>query len=213
MKHAQKISETLNTMFPHAKAELDFSNHFELLIAVVLSAQTTDISVNKVTSHLFNAYPTPQALQNAHQEDVEKLIQSIGLYRHKAKNIIALSKILVEEHQGVVPSDRVLLEALPGVGRKTTNVVLSNAFDIPAFAVDTHVSRIAIRLGIAKKSDSVLEIEHKLMKTFPHHEWHRLHHQMIFFGRYHCLAKKPKCYQCPLFDLCKFEDKHAYREA
>lgn len=213
MTKAKKISETLNNMFPYAKAELEFNNHFELLIAVVLSAQTTDISVNRVTPSLFSNYPTPKDLKDAHQSDVENIIKSIGLYRHKAKNIIELSKILDETYHGVVPNQRDQLTSLPGVGRKTANVVLSNAFNIPAFAVDTHVSRISIRLGLAQKQDSVFDIEQKLMKIFPKDEWHRLHHQMIFFGRYHCLAKKPKCYQCPLFDLCKFEDKQHYKEA
>jgi endonuclease-3 len=197
----------MNEMFPHAKVELNYANTFELLVAVVLSAQTTDVSVNKVTPALFHAYPTPQTLKNAPLPMIENIIRSIGLYRNKAKNIKELARVIDEDYQGIIPSDRASLESLPGVGRKTTNVVLSNAFHIPAFAVDTHVARISVRLGLAKKGDSVLDIEKKLMKTFPETEWLRLHHQMIFFGRYHCLAKQPKCYQCPLFDICTSEDK------
>lgn len=210
MKRAELISKTLNDMFPHAKVELNFANTFELLVAVVLSAQTTDISVNKVTPRLFFDYPTPKDLKDAPIEKIEQLIRSIGLYRNKAKNIKELARIIDEVYAGIVPSERELLENLPGVGRKTTNVVLSNAFNIPAFAVDTHVARVSVRLGLAKKGDSVLKIEEKLMKAFPKTEWLRLHHQMIFFGRYHCLAKNPKCYECPLYDLCVSEDKMIY---
>ena len=210
MKRAELISKTLNDMFPHAKVELNFANTFELLVAVVLSAQTTDISVNKVTPRLFFDYPTPKDLKDAPIEKIEQLIRSIGLYRNKAKNIKELARIIDEVYAGIVPSERALLENLPGVGRKTTNVVLSNAFNIPAFAVDTHVARVSVRLGLAKKGDSVLKIEEKLMKAFPKTEWLRLHHQMIFFGRYHCLAKNPKCYECPLYDLCVSEDKMIY---
>lgn len=210
MKRAELISKTLNDMFPHAKVELNFANTFELLVAVVLSAQTTDISVNKVTPRLFFDYPTPKDLKDAPIEKIEQLIRSIGLYRNKARNIKELARIIDEVYAGIVPSERALLENLPGVGRKTTNVVLSNAFNIPAFAVDTHVARVSVRLGLAKKGDSVLKIEEKLMKAFPKTEWLRLHHQMIFFGRYHCLAKNPKCYECPLYDLCVSEDKMIY---
>ena len=207
MKRAQIISKTLGEMFPHAKAELNYKDTFELLVAVVLSAQATDVSVNRVTPELFQNYPTPYDLKNAPIDMIENIIKSIGLFRNKAKHIKELARVIDEDYQGVVPRDRDALESLPGVGRKTANVVLSNAFQIPAFAVDTHVSRISIRLGLAKKNDSVLVIEKKLMKAFPETEWLRLHHQMIFFGRYHCLAKQPKCYQCPLFDLCTSEDK------
>lgn len=207
MNRQDIISKTLNEMFPHAKVELNYGNTFELLVAVVLSAQTTDISVNRITPKLFSMYPTPKDLKDAPLESIESIIHSIGLYRNKAKNIKELARVIDETYQGIVPHKREDLESLPGVGRKTTNVVLSNAFNIPAFAVDTHVMRISIRLGLAKKGDSVLEIEKKLMRKFPKSEWLRLHHQMIFFGRYHCLAKNPKCYQCPLYDLCQSEDK------
>ncbi|MDG0888532.1 endonuclease III [Paracholeplasma manati] len=199
--------DTLNQMFPDAKAELNYSNPFELLIAVVLSAQTTDKAVNKVTEQLFANYPNPLALSEAQLSDVENIIKTIGLYHNKAKNIIALSKELVDKYQGEVPQEREQLESLPGVGRKTTNVVISNAFGIPALAVDTHVARISVRLGLAKATDNVLEIEKKLNRKIPKEHWLKVHHQMIFFGRYHCLAKNPKCQSCPLIDDCKYKDK------
>ena len=199
--------ETLNQMFPNAKAELNYTNPFELLIAVVLSAQTTDKAVNKVTEILFKKYPNAEALSQAELSDVESIIKTIGLYHNKAKNIIALSRDLTEKFNGEVPADRDQLESLPGVGRKTTNVVISNAFGIPALAVDTHVARISIRLGLAKPSDNVLEIEKKLNRKIPKEQWLKVHHQMIFFGRYHCLAKNPKCQSCPLIDDCKYKDK------
>lgn len=207
MKKEEHILEVLEQMFPDAHVELNHENTFELLIAVVLSAQTTDVGVNKITPALFKAYPTPYEMMHANLEDIENKIKTIGLYRNKAKNIILLSKQLVEKHQGVVPGEREDLESLPGVGRKTANVVLSNAFGIPALAVDTHVARVSIRLGLAKKDDSVFEIEKKLMQKLPREKWQKAHHQFIFFGRYHCLAKNPKCNNCPLFDVCKYENK------
>lgn len=211
MKHAAYILETLDQMFPNATVELDHKNHFELLIAVVLSAQTTDVAVNKVTPELFNKYPTPYELANAKELDIEKYIKTIGLYRNKAKNIKALSEQLIKDFEGKVPSKREDLESLPGVGRKTANVVLSNAFGIPALAVDTHVARVSQRLGFAKTGDSVLTIENKLMKKIPKDKWQQAHHQFIFFGRYHCLARNPKCNQCPLFDVCKYKEKYKFR--
>lgn len=207
MSREQDILNVLNQMFPDAHVELDHKNHFELLVAVVLSAQTTDIAVNKVTPKLFETYPSPFEMAQAKPSEIEPLIKTIGLYRNKAKHLVELSEALVLNHQGIVPSKREDLEALPGVGRKTTNVVLSNAFGIPALAVDTHVARVSVRLGLAKEKDSVFEIEKKLMRKFPKELWLKLHHQLIFFGRYHCLAKKPKCQACPVYDLCKFKEK------
>lgn len=207
MNKALHILDVLDEMFPDAHVELNHQNHFELLIAVVLSAQTTDISVNKITPSLFEKYPTPELMSKAQIEDVESLIKSIGLYRNKAKNIILLSKMIHEKYNNQVPNQRELLEALPGVGRKTANVVLSNAFGIPALAVDTHVARVSIRLGLAKEHDNVFEIERKLMDKIPKKKWQKTHHQLIFFGRYHCLAKNPKCQQCPLFDICLYKAK------
>ncbi|HHV33774.1 MAG TPA: endonuclease III [Acholeplasma sp.] len=211
IKKAEWIVETLEAMFPNAKAELDFTNNFELLVAVVLSAQTTDVAVNKVTPTLFKSYPNPNVLSNAKQEDVENHIKSIGLYRNKAKHLIGLSKKIVEEHNGIVPNTRKELEALPGVGRKTANVVLANAFNKPTIAVDTHVQRVSIRLGLAKKNSSPLQVENSLYKIFPKDTWIKLHHQLIFFGRYQCLARNPRCHNCPFFDICKFPLKEQYR--
>jgi endonuclease-3 len=204
MTKSQRIffSNYLEELFPDARAELDFTNNFELIVAVVMSAQTTDIAVNKVTKNLFNKYPTPYDLMHANVEHVMAIIQSIGLYKTKAKNIIALSKILVESYNSDVPNDRTALESLPGVGRKTANVVLSNAFGIPALAVDTHILRISKRLGLADESDDAYAVEMKLNNQFPKALWHKLHHQLIFFGRYHCLARKPKCDTCKMQSMC-----------
>ena len=185
MKRSSKeyIMENLDILYPDAHCELNHRNSFELLIAVVLSAQTTDVSVNKVTPALFEKYPDALSLSNAQEDDVIGLIHSIGLYKNKSKNIIRLAIELVRRFDGEVPSSREDLESLPGVGRKTANVVLSNCFAYPAFAVDTHVSRVSKRLLIAKKDDDVFTIEKKLMKFFPKDSWGKLHHQFIFFGR------------------------------
>lgn len=206
-KKAKLIIETLEIMFPNAKAELDHNNNFELLVAVVLSAQTTDIAVNKVTPDLFANYPTPKELSQAKQEEVENHIKSIGLFRNKARHLIGLSKKIEEKHSGQVPNSRKDLENLPGVGRKTANVVLANAFNVPALAVDTHVQRVSIRLGIAKKGSNPLNVEKSLMSFFDKEYWIKLHHQIIFFGRYHCLARNPRCGSCPLYDICVYENK------
>ena len=207
MTKPEFILDVLDTMYPNAHVELTHQNHFELLVAVVLSAQTTDVSVNKVTPKLFQTYPTPEALSLADPKDVEMLIKTIGLYKMKAKNIILLSKVLVDQYNSAVPRTRKELELLPGVGRKTANVVLSNAFNVPALAVDTHVNRVSKRLRLAKEQDDVLTIEKKLMRKFPKSSWTKLHHQLIFFGRYHCNAKNPKCFNCPLFSVCGYKDK------
>ena len=205
MKRSSKeyIIENLNRLYPDAHCELNHKDSFELLIAVVLSAQTTDVSVNRVTPALFEKYPDALSLSEASEEDVMRLIHSIGLYKNKSRNIINLAKELVKRFDGEVPSKREELESLPGVGRKTANVVLSNCFDYPAFAVDTHVSRVSKRLMIARKDDDVLTIEKKLMKFLPRNCWSRLHHQFIFFGRYKCKAKNPECTDCPFRDSCR----------
>lgn len=205
MKRSSKeyIIENLNRLYPDAHCELNHKDSFELLIAVVLSAQTTDVSVNRVTPALFEKYLDALSLSEASEEDVMRLIHSIGLYKNKSRNIINLAKELVKRFDGEVPSKREELESLPGVGRKTANVVLSNCFDYPAFAVDTHVSRVSKRLMIARKDDDVLTIEKKLMKFFPRNCWSRLHHQFIFFGRYKCKAKNPECTDCPFRDSCR----------
>ncbi len=208
MNKIDLILNSLDEMFPNATVELTHKNTFELLIAVILSAQTTDVAVNKVTANLFLKYQNPKELSLALISDVENILKSIGLYKTKAKNIIKTAAIIDEKFNGEVPNNRKDLEKLPGVGRKTANVVLSNAFDVPLIAVDTHVARVSKRLGLAEESDDVLKIEQKLYKLFPKERYTKLHHQFIFFGRYHCLAKKPKCYQCPLVDICVYKNKN-----
>lgn len=202
--NSKLIIKSLDKLFPNAKCELKHSSHFQLLVAVVLSAQTTDEKVNKVTPELFKKYPNALALSKANIKDVERIIKPIGLYRNKAKNIIGLSKQLVDKCKGKVINDREILESLPGVGRKTCNVVLNNCFDEPAFAVDTHVSRVSKRLNIANVDDSPEIIEKKLMNYFPSDSWGKLHHQFIFFGRYKCKAIKPDCTNCPLRKICNY---------
>ncbi|MFD2729421.1 endonuclease III [Enterococcus camelliae] len=190
-------------MYPNAHGELVHKNAFELLIAVILSAQATDVSVNKVTPALFANFPTPSALAKADEKEIIPYIQSIGLFRNKAKNLQLCSKKLVDTFHGNVPETREELMSLAGVGRKTANVVLGDAFGIPAIAVDTHVERISKRLRICKLTANVLEVEETLMKKIPKNLWIRAHHTMIFFGRYHCTARTPNCQSCPLLDLCQ----------
>lgn len=199
----QEVSDAMKQMFPDAHCELTHQNPFELVVAVALSAQATDALVNKVTPGLFEAFPTAEAMASADVSEIEALIKRIGLYRNKAKNVKALSEKIVNEHGGIVPSDRASLEALPGVGRKTANVVLSVAFQEPAFAVDTHVERVSKRLGICRWKDNVRQVEDTLMRKFPREEWSQLHHQFIFFGRYHCKAQRPSCEACPLLHMCR----------
>ena len=202
MTKSETIIKELEALYPDAHCELNHRNDFELLIAVSLSAQTTDERVNSVTPELFARYPDPYALAKADLTDVEQIIRPIGLYRNKARNIVAIANQLVELHEGQVPNDREALESLRGVGRKTANIILNNCFDEPAFAVDTHVSRVGRRLQIANEEDDVLTIEKKLMAFFPKERWGRLHHQFIFFGRYKCKAIKPECDGCPLKEYC-----------
>lgn len=201
---ANIIKKGLDYKFPNAKCELHHSSHFQLLVAVVLSAQTTDEKVNSVTKELFNKYPNAEKMSKAKSNDVERIIKPIGLYHNKAKNIIELSKILIKEYNGRVINDRNVLESLPGVGRKTCNVVLNNCFGEPTFAVDTHVSRVSKRLGIANLNDEASVIEEKLMNYFPRKDWGKLHHQFIFLGRYVCKASKPLCSECPLTKVCNY---------
>ena len=204
MKRSNYIIKHLDKMFPNAKCELNHNNDFQLLIAVVLSAQTTDERVNSVTPILFKKYKDAKALSKANLKDVEKIIKPIGLYHNKAINIINLSKQLINKFNGIVPNNRDDLESLTGVGRKTCNVILNNCFDAPAFAVDTHVSRVSKRLTIADNNDDVETIEEKLMTYFPKKLWGKLHHQFIFFGRYKCKAKNPICSDCPFKDFCTY---------
>jgi len=198
-----EIISVLEEMFPDAFCELNFNNNFQLLIAVMLSAQTTDKAVNKVTEVLFREYPTVEDIYNAEVDEIEAIIKRLGLYKNKAKNIKGISKVIYEEYDGKIVCDRKVLESLPGVGRKTTNVVMSVGFDVPAFAVDTHVERIAKRLKLAYQKDSVYKVEEKLRRKFPEETWNKLHHQLIFFGRYFCTARKPKCRECKLIKYCR----------
>ncbi|WP_284640141.1 endonuclease III [Paenibacillus silviterrae] len=197
------ILDTIAEMFPDAHCELNHANPFELTIAVLLSAQCTDETVNKVTAALFQKYKRPEDYLAVPLEELEQDIRRIGLYRNKAKNIQALCALLLDKHGGEVPREHELLVELPGVGRKTANVVVSNAFGVPAIAVDTHVERVSKRLGLAGPDDSVLEVEKKLMKKVPREEWTDTHHRLIFFGRYHCKAQNPNCEACSLLDYCR----------
>lgn len=190
-------------MFPEAHCELNHDNPFELTIAVLLSAQCTDVLVNKVTKELFKKYKKPEDYLAVPLEELEQDIKSIGLYRNKAKNIKKLCQSLIEEYNGEIPMERDELVRLAGVGRKTANVVTSVAFGVPAIAVDTHVERVSKRLAICKWKDSVLEVEKTLMKKIPEEMWSETHHRLIFFGRYHCKAQSPQCDICPLLYLCR----------
>ena len=194
-------------MFPEAHGELDAATPFQLLIAVILSAQATDKGVNKATPALFAKYPDSQSLSSADVSDVENLIKTIGLYRSKAKNIVRTAEMIETEFGGEIPRDKDLLQTLPGVGRKTANVVLGDAFGIPGIAVDTHVERVSKRLQLVKQSATVTEVEEKLMKVVPEKDWVVTHHRLIFFGRYHCTARAPKCVVCPVLPYCHFGEK------
>lgn len=197
------ILDSMAEMFPDAHCELTHSNPFELTIAVLLSAQCTDETVNKVTRSLFQKYKKPEDYLLVPLSELEQDIRSIGLFRNKAKNIQKLCEMILVQYAGEIPEKHEQLVLLPGVGRKTANVVVSNAFGVPAIAVDTHVERVSKRLGIANWKDSVLEVEKKLMKRVPKEEWTLTHHRMIFFGRYHCKAQSPRCEICPLFEDCR----------
>lgn len=191
-----KVIEAMGKIFPEAKAELDHKNAFELLIAVILSAQTTDIGVNKVTPSLFETYPSPEKMMEAELKDLEEKINTIGLFRNKAKFIKKTATKLVEDFDSKVPSNRKDLESLPGVGRKTANVVMSVAFDEPAIAVDTHVNRVSKRLGIVEEEASIIKVEKTLMEKLPKDLWSVAHHRLIFFGRYQCPAREHDHAEC-----------------
>lgn len=195
--------QAFDEMFPDAHCELVHKNPFELLIATLLSAQCTDVLVNRVTAELFKKYETPEDYLAVPIEELQEDIRSIGLFRNKSKNIQALSLRLIEEFNGEVPPNRDTMMTLPGVGRKTANVVVSNAFGVPALAVDTHVERVAKRLGMNRWKDRPIDVEEKIMRWTPIEKWTQTHHQMIFFGRYHCKAQNPNCPECPLLDLCR----------
>ena len=201
---AYLVNENLDIMYEDAKCGLNYSNMFELIVAVSLSAQTTDISVNKVTPYLFSKYPSPFEMQKAEIEDIENIIRSIGLYKNKAKNLIMLSKELIEKYNGEVPSTMEELQSLSGVGYKTASVVLVEGFKIPAFPVDTHISRITKRIGLVKDSLDPTHISISLMKLYDKSLYHKLHHQMIYLGRYTCKSQRPNCDECLMKTFCKY---------
>jgi len=202
----RRIFERLREANPHPTTELVYRTPFELLVAVVLSAQATDKSVNAATAKLFAKYDTPEKIARLGVARLEDYIKTIGLFRNKAKNVVALSQLLMERHGGEVPAEREALEALPGVGRKTANVVLNTAFGQPTVAVDTHIFRVANRTAIAPGKDP-LEVEQKLLKFTPSEFLKDAHHWLILHGRYVCLARKPGCPQCIIRDLCEYKAK------
>ena len=202
----QEIFERLRAADPHPTTELNFSNAFELLIAVILSAQATDKGVNKATARLFPVANTPQAIHALGVDGLKQYIQTIGLFNSKASNIIKTCGILIDRHHGQVPAERAALEALPGVGRKTANVVLNTAFGQPTMAVDTHIFRVANRTGIAP-GKTVLEVEKRLLRLVPKEFLLDAHHWLILHGRYTCVARKPRCGSCLIEDLCEYRHK------
>ncbi len=202
----EEIFARLKADNPHPKTELNFSNHYELLVAVALSAQATDVSVNKATDHLFKVANTPQAMLDLGLEGLKQHIKTIGLYNSKANHVIQAAKLLVTQHNGLVPDTRDALQALPGVGRKTANVVLNTAFRQIAMAVDTHIFRWSNRTRVAPGKD-VVEVEKKLLKLVPEKYLLDAHHWMILHGRYICIARKPRCGACTIEDLCEFKQK------
>ena len=205
------VLDTMRTMFPNAQCELMHKNDFELLIAVVLSAQTTDQAVNKITPKLFEEFPTPNALGNGNIKAIEHCIHRIGLYRNKAANIKVCAQMIEKQFGGHVPSSFKDLMSLPGVGRKTASVVRSVWFAIPSMPVDTHVERIAKRLGFAKFGDSIEVVEQKLKRKIQRKDWNEAHHLLIFFGRYHCMARNPKCEECTFVGFCKNKKFERYK--
>jgi len=202
----QEIFERLRADNPHPTTELNYSNPFELLIAVILSAQATDVGVNKATDKLFPVANTPENIHALGVSGLSKYIKTIGLYNSKAKNVIATCKILIDQHNSEIPESREALEALPGVGRKTANVVLNTAFGHPTMAVDTHIFRVSNRTKIAP-GKNVLEVEKRLVRLIPKEFLVDAHHWLILLGRYTCVARKPRCGACLIEDLCEFKQK------
>ena len=194
----------LDELFPSARCELFYSKDYELVIAVMLSAQTTDKSVNAVTPILFKKYKSLDELNNASLEDIEEILKPIGLYKNKAKNLKGIVKDLIERFNYVVPSDKNELQTLPGVGNKTAGVIRAEIFQIPDLPVDTHILRISKRLNLAKKDDEPIDVERKLKKIIQEERWIKSHHQLIHFGRYFCTARNPKCAECKLKDSCNY---------
>lgn len=208
-KQIQIFFERLREQRPHPKTELNYSNPFELLVAVTLSAQATDVSVNKATDKLFPVANTPEAIYALGVDGLKNYIKTIGLYNAKAENVIKTCKILIEKHHSIVPNNRTDLEALPGVGRKTANVVLNTAFGQPTMAVDTHIFRLGNRTGLAI-GKNVLEVEHRLVKVIPKEFIIDSHHWLILHGRYCCIARKPKCGECIVSDVCNWPDRFEF---
>lgn len=203
-----RILEYIDELFPNPQSELDYNTDYQLLINVMLSAQTTDKRVNMVSSVLYKKYDTLEKLANANIDDIKKIIFSLGSYNKKASNVIEISKRLYNEKNGIVPNDRKYLESLPGVGRKTTNVVLGILYNVPCIAVDTHIERVSKRLKFASLNDDVLTVEKKLMKKFKDQpNMIKVHHQLLLFGRYHCKAINPECKNCKIKDLCRYKKR------
>ena len=197
-----RLLSYLDELFPLAKCELFYSKDYELVIAVMLSAQTTDKSVNAVTPIVFNKYPSLDALNNASLENIEEILKPIGLYKNKAKNLKGIVKDLIERFNYQVPSNKEQLMTLPGVGNKTAGVIRAEIFKIPDLPVDTHILRISKRLNLAKKDDEPIDVEKKLKKLIPEERWIKSHHQLIHFGRYFCTARSPQCENCKIKDMC-----------
>lgn len=205
MKDRKKIWDYLDKLFPNPKCELNYEHDYELLIAVMLSAQTTDKRVNKVTSVLFKKYPGIKELSEAPIDDIENIIREIGTYKRKSMYVHEITKKLRNDGYDYVPNDRDYIEKLPGVGHKSANVFLANIYNEPAIAVDTHVARVSRRLGVACDQDNVKVIEKKLEKVIPKDKWGRTHHQLVLFGRYYCKAVSPLCEDCELNEICKYK--------
>lgn len=201
------ILDQIEKQFPNASCELLYHNIYELIVAVSLSAQTTDKAVNVVTPALFQNYPDVYHLAQANPRDVQMYIKTIGLSNTKSKNIVAMAQIIVEKYQGIVPSQQSDLESLPGVGRKTANVVLTEGYKIPRIPVDTHVERVSKRLGIVPYDASVVQVEETLMSLIEEERWHKAHHLLLFMGRYKCLARNPKCEDCFYKENCTYYKK------
>lgn len=208
MTMMNKLLDYLDYLFPNPKCELIYQKDYQLLMAVVLSAQSTDKRVNSVTPIIFSKYPTLVDLKKANLSDLEEIIRPVGSFRKKAAFLKGIATRLVDEFNGVVPIDREVLESFPGVGRKTVNVFLGEFYGVPAIAVDTHVERVSKRLKLAYLNDSVLDVERKLMKKVPKDRWARFHLQMVLFGRYYCKAVKPLCKDCPLKEFCREKKKN-----
>ena len=204
MNKVDRILDYLDELFPKAYCELEYSKDYELLIAIVLSAQTTDKKVNKVTRVLFQKYSSVKDLANAQVEDIENIIREIGTYKKKSVFVKEIANRLMNDYGGVVPNDADYLITLPGVGRKTINVFLAEFYGVPAIAVDTHVERVSKRLRLATVSDDVVAVEKKLMKKIPKERWIKTHHQFIFFGRYFCKAQNPNCKECKFVNICRY---------